>query len=214
MVAVGNDQHVEAVALACRVRQVPAAVGAQLGARDRALEADLVAKAEVIDVGLEVGGDVRVVREVRARPRHREVRELHPVARRVDVQVAVGGRHSVAVAEDPVAADAVGGLEALERDPPLVQRLGRRDPGRAGADDRGSWQLVHEGGGPPKAINVTDASPYRAGGRPSGQAVWTTISADTVLSPRSLRSQTPFRCQRSWLCSARKDGSASPGSVI
>ena len=44
-------------------------------------------------------------------PRHREVRVLHPLARRVDVQRAVGRRHPVAVAEDPVAADAVGRLE-------------------------------------------------------------------------------------------------------
>ena len=36
--------------------------------------------------------------------------------------------------EHPVAADAIGLLEAVERDAPLVQRLGGRDPGGAGAD--------------------------------------------------------------------------------
>ena len=73
-----------------------------------------VADAEVVDVGVEVLGDVRVVREVGIRRRHREVGELHPLARRVDVQRAVRGRHPVAVLEHPVAADAVGGLEAVE----------------------------------------------------------------------------------------------------
>ena len=163
VVAVGDEQHV--VARACTPASSVSSQPPSARSSARAIGVSkriLSRKPKRVDVGVEVRRDLRVVREVRVRPRHREVRELHAVARRVDVQVAVGGRHPVAVAEDPVAADAVGRLEAVERDPALVQRLGGRDPGRAGADDRGGRQLGHEGGGPPGAINVTDASPYRA----------------------------------------------------
>ena len=62
----------------------------------------------MVDVVVEVARDVRVVREVGIRLRHREVRVLHALARGVDVQRAVGRRHPVAVAQHPVAADAVG----------------------------------------------------------------------------------------------------------
>jgi hypothetical protein len=71
------------------------------------VEEDVIAEAEVVDVGVEVRGDLRVVRVVGVVGRHREVRVGHAIARRVDVQVAVGGRRAVAVVEDPVAADAV-----------------------------------------------------------------------------------------------------------
>ncbi len=135
VVAVGDDQRVVAAALARLERDRPHPVGAALGALHPGREDDLVAEAEVVDVGVEVRGDVRVVREVRIPLRHREVAVLHPPPRGVDVQRAVGGRHPVGVAEDPVAADAVGLLEAVEGDAALVQRLRGGDPGRAGADD-------------------------------------------------------------------------------
>jgi hypothetical protein len=109
---------------------------------DARLELDAIAEAEVIDVAVEVLGDLAVMREVGIRRRHREVRVLHPLARGVDVQRAVGRRHAVLVAEDPVAADAVGLLEAVERDPALVQRLGGGDAGRSGADDADGRQLL------------------------------------------------------------------------
>ena len=112
VVAVGDDERVEALDRPVRELEVPDAVRAAAGVRDGRLEADRVADAEVVDVGVEVRRDLRVVRVVGIAPRHREVRELHPVARGVDVQPAVGGRHPVAVAEDPVAADAVRRLEA------------------------------------------------------------------------------------------------------
>ena len=112
-------------------------------ARTRGLEADAVAEAEVVDVGVEVLGDLGVMRVVGVGPRHREVRVLHALARRVDVQRRVGGGHPVGVAEDPVAADAVGRLEAVERHAALVQRLGGGDAGRAGADHGGPGQLGH-----------------------------------------------------------------------
>ena len=50
------------------------------------------------------------------------------------MQRPVRRRHPVLVGENPVATDAVGLLEAVDRDPPLVQRLDGGDPRRAGAD--------------------------------------------------------------------------------
>jgi hypothetical protein len=143
VVAVGDEQHVEAPRLARVGRHLPRAVGQALGALDAGVEADAVAHPEVVDVAVEVLGDLVVAREVGIRRRHREVRVLHPLARRVDVQVAVGGRHAVLVAEHPVAADAVGLLEALDVDAPLVEGLEGRDAGGPGADDRGVRQSAH-----------------------------------------------------------------------
>ena len=134
VVAVGDEQRVVAARLAAVELDRPDAVLVACGVLDAGLEGDLLAQAEVVDVVVEVGRDLRVVGEVRIGLRHREVRVLHARARGVDEQVAVGGRHAVAVSEHPVAADAVGLLEAVERDPALVQRLGGRDPRGAGAD--------------------------------------------------------------------------------
>jgi hypothetical protein len=61
-----------------------------------------------------------VVGEIGIALRHREVGILHAFARGVDVQRAVGRRHPVSVAEDPVAVDAVALLVAIERDAALV----------------------------------------------------------------------------------------------
>jgi hypothetical protein len=127
VVAVGDEQHVVALGLAGVGRDLPRAVGAAVGLLDAGLEADAVAEAEVIDVVVEVRGDLVVTREVGIRRRHREVGVLHPLARRVDVQEAVGGRHAVLVAEDPVSADAVGLLEDVERDPAGMECLRGRD---------------------------------------------------------------------------------------
>ncbi len=132
VVPVGDDHRVEALAV-----DVPA-VALLPDALHRRLEADVLAEAEVVDVGVEVRGDLRVVREVRIRLRHREVRVLHPLPARVDVQRRVRRRHPVLVAEDPVAADAVRRLVGDEVDPPLMKRLRGRDPARALADDRDS----------------------------------------------------------------------------
>ena len=106
----------------------PPAALVRLRVLDAGVERDPLAQAEVVDVGVEVGRDLGVVREVRIVGRHREVRVGHPVAARVDVQRAVGRGHPVGVAEDPVAAHAVGLLEAVERDPALRERLDRGDP--------------------------------------------------------------------------------------
>ena len=133
VVAVGDQQRAVLAHLPRVERHPPAAVD-RLRALDPGLERDPLAQAEVVDVGVEVRGHLRVVREVRIVGRHREVRVGHPVARGVDVQGLVGARHPVGVAEDPVPADAVGLLEAVEGDPAPRERLDRRDPGRAGPD--------------------------------------------------------------------------------
>ena len=143
VVAVGDDQRVVAPAAAVVEDDLPGAVGGRGGAIDAGLEADPVAEAEVVDVGVEVLRDLRVMGEVGIRRRHREVGELHPGARRVDVQRAVRRRHPVAVLEHPVAADAVGLLEAVKGEPALVQRLGRGDARGPGADHADPRQPVH-----------------------------------------------------------------------
>jgi hypothetical protein len=105
---------------------------------DAGLEGDVLAQPEMVDVVVEVLLDVRVVREVGIRGRHREVGIGHPLARDVDEQVPVRRRHPVAVAEHPVAPDLIGLLDAVERDPAVEQRLGGRDARGAGADDAGT----------------------------------------------------------------------------
>ena len=129
VVAVGDEHRVVAVGLPRVGGQRVDPVLAAADVLDAGLEADPVAEAEVVDVAVEVRGDLRVVGEVRIGLGHREVRVLHPQPRRVDVQGPVGRAHPVGVAEDPVAAHAVGLLEAVERDAPLVQGLGHGDPG-------------------------------------------------------------------------------------
>ncbi len=95
---------------------------------------------EVPQVGEHLGprrvvGEVlgeRVALEPRERPRRDEVgRLVHRRARVVDV---------------PDAADRAVALEHLEADPGPVERLGRREPCRPGADDP-DWMVVAHGGG-------------------------------------------------------------------
>ncbi len=107
VMAVGDEQRVVAARLAALEPQRPDAVLVARGVLDPRLEDDLIAEAEMVDVVVEVRRDLRVMGEVRIGLRHREVRVLHPLARGVDEQVAVGRRHPVLVAEHPVAADAV-----------------------------------------------------------------------------------------------------------
>ena len=133
VVAVGHQQRSIRPLLA-GLEPHPPALRGRLRVLDPGLERDPLAQAEVVDVGVEVGRDLRVVREVRIAGRHREVRVGHPVARGVDVQRAVGRRHPVGVAEDPVPAHAIGLLEAVERDSALRERLDRGDPRGPRAD--------------------------------------------------------------------------------
>jgi hypothetical protein len=159
VVAVGHEQRVDGLRLARVERELPAATGPARGVLDARLEADAVADAEVVDVGVEVAGDLGVVREVRIGLRHGEVRVLHALPRRVDVQVAVGGRHPVDVLEHPVAPHTVALLEAGHGDPPLVEGLERGDAGRAGSDDGGGGKGAHAGLFLSRATKMTQASP-------------------------------------------------------
>jgi hypothetical protein len=90
VVTVGDEQRVVSAALAGVELDRPRAVLATCGVLHAGLERDPLAKAEVIDVFLEVRRYLRVVGEVRIGVGHREVRVLHPRARGVDEQVAVG----------------------------------------------------------------------------------------------------------------------------
>jgi hypothetical protein len=135
VVAVGDEQRPVLARLATLERDLPDAVFAPARALDAGLERDPLAQAEVIDVGIEVGPDLRVVGKVGVGGGHREVRVLHARARAVDVQVAIRRGHAVAIAEHPVASDLIGLLEAVERNPALGERLGRHDAGGAGAED-------------------------------------------------------------------------------
>jgi hypothetical protein len=141
VVAVGDDDRVVLERVAGGDADLEDAVVAARHMLDAGLEADAVAEAEVVDVVVEVLGDVVVAREVRIRLGHREVRVLHARPRRVDVQRAVRGRDVVLVAPDPVAPDAVGQLVAVERDAALVERLGGGDAARPGADQADLGQV-------------------------------------------------------------------------
>jgi hypothetical protein len=127
MVAVGDEQRVVAAHLTAVELDAPSAALLARGALHRGLEGDLLAEAEVVDVLVEVRGDVSVVREVGIGLWHRVVGELHARTRGVDEQVAVCRRHAVLVAVHPVSADAVALLEAVEGNAALVQGLGGRD---------------------------------------------------------------------------------------
>jgi hypothetical protein len=88
-----------------------------------------------------------VVREVGVVLRHREVLERQPVLAGVDVQRAVGAAVPVGVAERPVAADAVGRLEAGVRHAVVAEHLPGYEPAEAGTDHRrrGPLQGWHAG---------------------------------------------------------------------
>ena len=102
--------------------------------QDAVLELDVLAQAEGVGVGVEVVLDLGVVREVGVVLGHREVLEGQLVLRGVDVQRPVGAAVPVGVAEGPVAADPVGGLEAGVRHAVVVEHLARGEPADPGSD--------------------------------------------------------------------------------
>ena len=112
---------------------------------DAGVEGDVQAQADVVGVVVEVLADVGVVGEVGVGGGHGEVRVGHALTGDVYEQVAVGGGHAVAVAEDPVATDLVGLLEAVEGDAALVQGLCIGDAGGAGADDARTGDVARLG---------------------------------------------------------------------
>jgi hypothetical protein len=134
------------------VRKRPAVVerdfeGSRFGAFDSlntGLERDLFAKPEVVDVGVEVARDQLVMRKIRVAIGHRVVRVLHPRARGVDVQAAVGTAPAVLVLEHPIAADSVALFVAVERDRLVGEGFGHGDPRRPRADQANSGQLLHD----------------------------------------------------------------------
>jgi hypothetical protein len=113
---------------------VPAAAGRR-HPHHLGVERDLLAQPEVVDVVVEVRGDLHVVGVVRQRRRHRVAGVLHDLARGVDVQRPVRRGHPVVVAVAPVPADPRARLEAVERDAAGVEHLAGRDAGGPSADD-------------------------------------------------------------------------------
>ncbi len=107
VMAVGDEQGVVHALFAGVERDLEGAVAVAAGVLDAGLEHDPLAHAEMVDVGVEVLLDVGVMGKVGIVGGHREVRVGHALARGVDEQVAVRGRHAVAIAEHPVAADLV-----------------------------------------------------------------------------------------------------------
>jgi hypothetical protein len=107
----------------------------RLRAEDLGAEANLLAEAEVIDVFVEIGGHLEVVRVVRIVIRHRQRLEGHHPPRGVDVQRAVRRRHPVVVFEAPVPPDLRALLKAVERNPACLQNLAGDDAGGARPDD-------------------------------------------------------------------------------
>ena len=165
VVAVGHDQDPVLVDRAGAERHPPAAWRQACRVRDLGAEGDPLAEAEVVDVIVEVPGHECVVREVGVVARHRQVGVGHAVARGVNMQRAVGGGAPVRVAEGPVAADAVGYLEAVEGDPAVGQRLDDGDPARTAADHadsrpgrrrRGGSEAKHGRAGRPRLAPRVD----------------------------------------------------------
>ena len=132
MVAIADQQRVELVLGAVFGPDQPAAAVAPPRLRDDGLELDPIAEREAVCVLAQELVDLCVVREVGIALVHREVREADRLLGGVDVQRPVGGRASVGIAEVPVAADLVAGLEARVRDTPIAQRLAAHEAADAG----------------------------------------------------------------------------------
>ena len=107
VMAVSHQEGVEALAAAVAKSQLPSSVAEALGVLNWRFEADPVTDAKVINVIIEVGGDLGVVWIIGVILRHRIIGVGHPQPRSVDVEVAVAGRHPIDVLVDPVAANAV-----------------------------------------------------------------------------------------------------------
>ena len=83
MVAIGDDKCVIEAVLAIRQADLPAVVGKLLGRGDIGVEADLRTQIELVDIGLEIAGHLRMMRKVGEIPRHREIAESAAIPRRI-----------------------------------------------------------------------------------------------------------------------------------
>src|SRR5262249_57365627 len=75
---------------------------------------------------------------------HRQVPERDPVTRGVDVEGLVGRGAAIRVAEVPVAADVVAGLEARVGELPVGEGLAGGEAADPGTDHAGGGLLSHE----------------------------------------------------------------------
>jgi hypothetical protein len=135
MVAIGDDKCVIEAALAIRQTDLPAVVGKPAGRDDFGVEADSGAQTELVDIGFEVAGHLRMMRKVGEIPWHREIAEGAAIPRRIQAERAISS--GAAIAEGPDPADPSRFLETLEGDSAVRKSLGGGKPAWSGADDAG-----------------------------------------------------------------------------
>jgi hypothetical protein len=121
------------------------------------------------DIGLEVGQDLRCGGEVGPAGGTGKVLEGQPPLRGVDVQALVAGRQSVGVLVVPVAADVVGGLEAVVGDAGVLQPLGGGEAAAARADDADLGRLGAHDASLTYRCSGERISVMRRGKRPLGK---------------------------------------------
>src|SRR5690606_7925913 len=104
------------------------------------VELDLLAKAEMIDIVVEILKHLRVMGEIRELVGDGEVLELHAVLRRVNMERLVAGRHTVLVLVGPVTANRVRHFENIEQNPAILKGLGGGKSAAPCPDDASLWQ--------------------------------------------------------------------------
>lgn len=127
--SIGHQQRVVVAHRPALKRDLPRPIAVPDGMLDCGIESDLIAEPEMIDVGIEVGGNVRVMRVERYSLGHGKVRIGHAWAGAIDVQRAIRRGQTVLVPKHPQPADAVALFVAVERDTTVLQRLSRGDSG-------------------------------------------------------------------------------------
>lgn len=142
---VGYDEEVEQPPFARLCQQLPSATRPMFGMDDAVLKFDVALEVKGSGVVLEILLDERVVWKVRVAVWHREVPKRKLMPRGVDVQRAVGTAVSVRIAEGPVSAYPIRGLETRMRNPVIRQHLYGGESADAGSDDCGTGS----GHGPP-----------------------------------------------------------------
>ena len=143
MVPVAHEQRVIFARLAGRERHRPAAARLPLGLLYLGVEGDQRPQAEVIHIVAEILPQLRMAGEIGPVRRHRIILERQPPFRRVDMQRLVAGRLAVRILVVPIAADIVRHLEAIERNPLVLQPLCGREARASRADDTGALPLRH-----------------------------------------------------------------------
>src|SRR5438105_4546620 len=96
--------------------------------RDGGVEADVLLDIEVLNIVVEVLGDLRVVWEDRVVVWHGIIRKLHTRLRRIDEEGFIAARHTIDVLINPISANFVASLITIEGDTMLLQNLTSGNP--------------------------------------------------------------------------------------